>query len=139
VQDVKLASTVIATGDNVTITIPNKHVVGEILHNSREVRIATGTAGIPYGADAARAVEVVRTAVLSRPEVSRENAPQVGVEGFGDSSINIGYRYWVPTLQFYQVMYAVNLAVLEELNKAGMHMPFPQREIRILGGTPKSS
>ncbi len=133
VQDVKLAATVVATGDNVIITIPNKHIVGEILHNSKALRVAEGEVGVPYDGDVAAAIDVVKKAILSNPQVSRDSAPQVGIEAFSDSSVTISYRYWVPTLEFYAVTYAVNLSVLNAINAAGINIPFPQREVRILG------
>ncbi len=44
-------------------------------------------------------------------------------------------RYWVPTKQYFQILYLANLAVYEELNKAGVTIPFPQRDIHTLSET----
>ena len=55
-----------------------------------------------------------------------------GIQAFADSSVNIGYRYWVPTLKYFQSSGAVNLALFKALRGAGVNIPFPQREIRIL-------
>ena len=41
VEEVLLAYTVLKNEDDVTITIPNKHIVGEILHNSKMIRYSS--------------------------------------------------------------------------------------------------
>lgn len=130
VEEVKLAATVLTNEDGIKITIPNKHIVGEILLNSHQNRIVEAGVGISYDNDPAQAAGVVREALSRVPGVVKEPPPQVGVEEFGDSSINIGYRYWVPTLKYYQILYAVNLAVYQALARAGIKIPYPQREVR---------
>ncbi|MEM9160659.1 MAG: mechanosensitive ion channel family protein, partial [Verrucomicrobiota bacterium] len=65
--------------------------------------------------------------------VADDKEPQVGIENFGDSSIDIGYRYWVRTKNYYSIKYAVNLEIFKALKAAGVGIPFPQREVRILG------
>lgn len=131
VQDVRLAATIISTEDNVVITIPNKHIVGEILHNSKAYRIAEGTIGISYGEDPARAVEIVAQTLTQIAEVSKVPAPQVGIEKFDASSINIGFRYWVPTLKYYHVTRDANLNVYKALKASRVEIPFPQMEVRL--------
>ena len=60
--------------------------------------------------------------------------PQVGLQEFGDSSINIGCRYWIPTTKYFQTLCAINLAIHKALAAAEITMPYPQREIRIVSG-----
>lgn len=132
VEAIHLAATILTTEDGEKITIPNKHIVGEILTNSFANKIVEGSVGISYGDDPERAVAAIR-AVLGREEqVSNEPAPQVGIEEFGDSSINIGLRYWVPTIRYFETSFRVNLAVYRALQEAGLTIPFPQREVRLL-------
>jgi len=64
-----------------------------------------------------------------------EPPPQIGIEEFADSSVNVGMRYWVPTKQYFQILYQANLAVYEALNRAEITIPFPQRDIHVLSGT----
>ncbi|MCK4768141.1 MAG: mechanosensitive ion channel family protein [Desulfobacula sp.] len=54
------------------------------------------------------------------------------IKGFGDSSVDIGFRYWVPTVKYYNTSYAVNLAVFNALKENGIDIPFPQRDVRIV-------
>lgn len=132
VEEVKLPSTILATGDGERITIPNKDIVGEILVNSLENKVVVRTIGISYSDDPQRAIEVVRRTLARTPNVIQNPAPQIGIDSFGDSSINIGMRYWAPTKEYYETLHAANLAVYQALQEAKISIPFPQREVRLL-------
>ena len=133
VADIKLSYTVLVNEDGEQITIPNKYMIGDVLVNSFAYRIVEGSVGIAYNTDMKSAVNVVKKAVISHPDVSIETPPIVGIEKFNDSSIDIGYRYWVPTKLFFKIQYEVNYEVLEGLREANIEIPFPQREVHILG------
>ena len=132
VEEVKLGATVLTDEDGVKITIPNKHIVGEILQNSEEWKIVEEVVGISYGSDPEEAIRIVKKCLDQFEEISKEPQAQVGIQAFGDSSINIGYRYWVPTIRYFQTLYRVNLAVYKQLTEGGVEIPFPQRDVRIV-------
>ena len=90
------------------------------------------TVGISYGDDSQKAIETIQTALAQIPEIVAEPAPQIGIQEFGDSSVNIGMRYWVPTKQYFQTLYKANLTVCAALDKAGITIPFPQRDIHMM-------
>lgn len=131
VQEIKLANTTLVTEHGVKVTIPNRHIVGEILWNSKRQRIIEASVGISYGDAPEKAISVIHDTLKSLADVADEPAPQIGIEEFGDSSINIAYRYWVPTGRFFQTQYAVNLAVYKALKDSDITIPFPQREVTI--------
>jgi len=131
VEDVTLAHTTLLTEDGVKVTVPNKHIVGEILQNSGEYRIVESSVGISYDADPVQAIAVIGQAIAGFPQIKSGPAPQIGIDDFRDSSVAIGYRYWVPTRRYIETMHAVNLAVFKELGRAGISIPFPQRVITI--------
>lgn len=129
VDTVTLAHTDLITEDGVRITVPNKHIVGEILHNSGERRIVESTIGIAYDADPQKAMTVIREVLGSFEQINSEKEPQIGIEDFRDSCLAIGFRYWVPTRRYIETRYAVNLAVYQALGRSGISIPFPQRVI----------
>jgi len=129
VKEVKLGFTRLVTEDNEVITVPNKHIVGEIQTNSKSVRIVEGLVGMAYGSSLDAAIGAIQRAVASVPEVTADPPAQAGIDAFGESSIDIGYRYWVPSRSYHAVRYKVNRAVHDELAKAGITIPFPQRVI----------
>jgi len=83
VEEIRLAATLLTTEDGEIITIPNKHIVGEILHNSFANKIVQEVVGISYGDDPEKAIRVVEESLLGIPEVCHEPKPQVGIQTFG--------------------------------------------------------
>jgi len=134
VDEIRLAATILSTEDDEVITIPNKHIVGEILHNSFGNRIIETTVGISYEDDPEAAIEVLYEALAKVEGLCSDPAPLVGIEAFGESSIDLGLRYWVPTKKYFQTLYRTNLAVHKALAEAGITIPFPQRDIHMQGG-----
>lgn len=135
VEEIGLAATRLSTEDGEQITIPNKHIIGEILINSFENKVVEMVIGISYDDDPQKAIEIIQEALKKISEIVAEPAPQIGIEEFADSSVNIGMRYWVPTKQYFQILYQANLAIYEALNKAEITIPFPQRDIHMPSGT----
>jgi small conductance mechanosensitive channel len=133
VEEVKLATTVLSTEDGERITIPNKMIVGEILTNSFENKVVEGVIGIDYTSDVEAAIAIIRRTLAAVEGVTQEPAPQVGVQGFGESSVDLGMRYWVPTSHYYQTQYTVNLQVFQALLAGGVTIPYPRREVQLLG------
>lgn len=133
VEEVRLACTILVDEDGVKITIPSRHIVGEVLHNSGPHKIVEAVVGVAYGEDPEKAVRIIKQALDQQEAVAKKPAAHVGIQQFGDSSVNIGFRYWVPTARYFEALYVVNMAVFQALKKANVSIPFPQREVRMLG------
>ncbi|HCC54472.1 MAG TPA: mechanosensitive ion channel protein MscS [Desulfobulbaceae bacterium] len=131
VDTITLAHTILLTEDGVKITVPNKHIVGEILHNSGGYRIVESSVGISYDDDPAQAITVISQTLSGFTQLKSEPVPQIGIEDFRDSSVAIGYRYWAPTRKYIETMHTVNLAVYQALGRAEISIPFPHRVITI--------
>ncbi len=127
VSDITLAATVLKAEDGEDIIIPNKQIAGEIHRNSRANRIVEGRIGIAYGENLQRAVELVRDAVAAFDGAVTDPKPQVGVEAFGDYAIAIGYRVWLPTVRYFDLMYRLNLAIIQALEAGGVQISAPRK------------
>jgi small conductance mechanosensitive channel len=57
---------------------------------------------------------------------------QVGIQRFAESAIELGYRYWIPTIIYYQVMYEVNKMIHDGFKQANIVVPFPQHDVHII-------
>ena len=134
VDEIHLAVTTLSTEDDEVITIPNKHIVGEILHNSFANKIVEGTVGISYQDNPEKAIEAIKAALQGIDNICSEPPPQVGIEAFGESSIDLGLRYWVPTKKYFQTLYRGNMADHKALESAGITIPFPQRDVHLSRG-----
>jgi small conductance mechanosensitive channel len=134
VHEVTLSSTILTDEDGVKIMIPNKQIVGEIIHNSFKYKIVENKVGISYSDDPEKAIQVIQKAITEFKDVAQTPKPQVGLQEFGASSINIGCRYWIPTEKYFQNLCAINLAIHKALTAAKITLPYPQSEVRIISG-----
>ena len=135
VEEVKLACTILTNEDGVKITIPNKHIVGEVLYNSKANKVVEGVVGIGYDSDPEKAIQIVRQTLRQFNDVTQTPPAQIGIKDFGDSAINVSFRYWIPTAKYFQTSYAVNLAIFKALQLANINIPFPQRDVHIVSQT----
>jgi small conductance mechanosensitive channel len=133
VEEIRLAATILTSEDREKIIVPNKHVIGEIIHNSFANQIVESSVGISYGDDPEKAITIIRQVLANTGEVASEPPPQVGIAEFGDSSINIGLRYWIPTRKYFHLRYRINSAIFKGLGAANITIPFPQRDVHISG------
>jgi len=133
VTEIKLAYTQLVNEDKELITIPNKYMIGDVLVNSFEYRVVEGSIGIAYESDIDKAIALIFEVVKAHKELNAQNEPIVGIKSFGDSAIEIAYRYWTPSKSFFKSQFAVNAQVFASFKRENIVIPFPQREIKILG------
>lgn len=132
VTEVLLAYTILHDEDNVKITIPNKHIVGEILSNSNEDSLLELTVGIAYKEDPIQTITLLEKVINELGIASGDRAPQIGIENFGDSSIDISLRIWTPTKNLYAAKFSAYKAIYIALKEENIEIPFPQRDIHII-------
>ncbi len=134
VLDVTLFSTTLGHTDKSKVVIPNRKIVGEILHNYGKIRQLPLAVGVAYDTDIAVALAAIDGVLRANPRVLQEPAPVVGVSQLADSSVNIAVMPWVTVPDFIPAGAEINRAILETFRAQGIAIPFPQREIRMLGG-----
>jgi small conductance mechanosensitive channel len=132
VEEIRLAYTTLRTEDEELITVPNKHMIGEVIVNSFNYRVVESSVGISYDADAEKAIALIREAIEGFESVSTETKAIVGIEKFGESAVEIGIRYWVPTRNYFKTQFEVNMAIYKALKIAEITIPYPQRDVRIV-------
>ena len=131
VEEVLLAYTVLKNEDGVTITIPNKHIVGEILHNSQHDSLLELSVGISYSNNPLEVVKLLEEAIISLGLVGEDRKLQVGIDEFSDSAITIAIRLWTPTVNLYANKYKAYAKIYTVLEEANITIPFPQRDVHI--------
>ena len=111
VKEVLLAYTILQDEDDVEIMIPNKHIVGEVLHNSKQDSLLELEVGIAYKHDPLAAVELIEQTINALDIVGQQRPPQVGIDEFADSAIVIAVRLWTPTVNLYAAKYEAYKAI----------------------------
>ncbi len=132
VEEVLLAYTILRDEDDVKIMIPNKHIVGEVLHNSNNDSLLALSVGISYKENPLEVIKLLEQTLANLDFVSEVRKPQLGIDEFADSAINIAIRLWTPTANFYAAKYRAYQEIYLALEKAGVNIPFPQRDVHII-------
>ena len=133
VREIKLFSTVITTGDNQTIFIPNNSIATAIVDNysTAELRRVDWTVSISYGDD----IDVARQAILeilkADARVLADPAPVVWVAALADSSVNLSARAWTRNADYWDLFFETNEKLYKTLPSRGVRFPFPQLDVRI--------
>ena len=134
VVTIELFSTVLIHADRCRVVIPNRKIVGEILHNHGVVRQLDLSVGVGYQTNIKEVLALVREILKQNSRVLKDPAPGVGVATLGDSSVGIAVKPWVSVADYGAASAEINQAILEEFRAKGIEIPFPQREVRILNG-----
>jgi small conductance mechanosensitive channel len=133
VDSIQIFHTVLRTGDNKTIIVPNGNLSNGIITNTNRqpTRKVVFDVGVDYEADLQKARHVLLE--LAKDErVLIEPAPQAVISTLGDSSITVSLRVWVKTADYWDVMFMFNEQSRDRLKTAGIDIPFPQRVIRVV-------
>ncbi|MGI2261372.1 mechanosensitive ion channel family protein [Shewanella sp. GXUN23E] len=134
VEDIHLGFTELTNEEGERITIPNKHIVGEILHNSQACKLVDTRFTISYGTDVETLVALLHDLLQNSPQVARERGVQVGINDFTPMGMEIGVRYFVATTRYHQDKFETNMALLKQLKQSGVEMACPLREIHVAPG-----
>jgi len=133
VDSIQIFHTVLRTGDNKTIIVPNGNLSNGIITNTNRqpTRKVVFDVGVDYEADLQKAREVLLE-LAKDPRVLADPEPQAVVSTLGDSSITLSLRVWVKTADYWDVMFMFNELSRDRLRLAGIDIPFPQRVIRVV-------
>ncbi|MDI2140904.1 MULTISPECIES: mechanosensitive ion channel family protein [unclassified Pseudomonas] len=133
VDSIQIFHTVLRTGDNKTIIVPNGNLSNGIITNTNRqpTRKVVFDVGVDYEADLQKARQVLLD-LAKDDRVLQDPAPQAVISTLGDSSITVSLRVWVKTADYWDVMFMFNEQSRDRLKAADIDIPFPQRVIRVV-------
>ncbi len=137
---------VVRGGDGVEAIVPNETLVTTTVLNhsytSHDIRLAVHVQ-VAYGSDVAKALALLTEIALREPAVLRagDQVPQSFLVNLADSGITLELGVWIdgPRVNQLRLRSALNLAILREFAANGIAIPFPQRDVRIVGAIPATS
>lgn len=135
--------TVLRHAAGIEYIVPNEMLIGSVVQNQTfsdsRVRLAT-TVGVAYDTDLENAMRLMIEAAAANPRVLSEPAPSVLLTQFADSCINLELGFWIadPESGKGNVLSEVNLAIWRTFRAHEVTIPFPQREVRIIGEAAKA-
>ena len=139
VLSIEIFSTTLLHPDRSRVVIPNRKIVGEVLHNYGNIRQHDITVGVSYQTNLPEAIALVQQVLGKNPRVLKDPAPLVSVGAFGDSTIEILIRPWSSLAEFGDAAPEIKLAVLEAFRSRRIEIPYPQREVRVIHGNALSA
>jgi small conductance mechanosensitive channel len=132
VDSITLFSTTLSHADRSLIVIPNRKVVGEILHNYGRIRQLDIAVGVAYDTDLNAALAAVEEILRSNPRVLRDPAPFLHATQLGNSAVMLAVKPWVGVADFGDATGEINKAIVETFRTRGIVIPYPQHEVRML-------
>lgn len=136
VDSIQIFHTVLRTGDNKTVILPNGSLSNGIITNTNRqpTRKVVFDVGVDYEADLQKARNVLLE-LAQDPRVLADPAPVAVVSTLGDSSITVSLRLWTKTSDYWDVIFMLNEQARDRLKAEGIDIPFPQRVIRVVQET----
>jgi len=135
VEDITLFSTTLGHADLSKVVIPNRKIVGEILHNYHSIRQLGIEVGVSYKTDIVAAVETIHEILRANPRALKDPAPVVGIARLRDSCVVLAVAPWVEAADYGAAGAEINQAILEAFRARDIVIPAPQREVRVLSTT----
>lgn len=133
VKEIQIFNTILKSGDNKTIIIPNGGLsTGSMVNYSTEpTRRVDWVVGIGYGDDADKAKEVLAGMLADDSRILKDPETFIAVKELADSSVNFVVRAWVNAADYWGVYFDLNERVYKEFDKHGLNIPYPQMDIHV--------
>ena len=134
VVEISIFNTIIRTGDNRIITVPNSQIyAGSITNFSAEAtRRIDLVFGIGYGDNVARAKEIMQSVLDADERILKDPAPTIMMLELADSSVNFAVRPWVATADYWAVRGDMLEGVKKALEDNGLSIPYPQHDVHMI-------
>ncbi|MBO5180455.1 MAG: mechanosensitive ion channel [Paraprevotella sp.] len=131
VSEIQIFHTILITGDNKTVYVPNGAMSSGVITNysRKDTRRVEWVIGVEYGTSTDDVRNLLRTLLAADKRVLADPEPFIAVNALADSSVNILIRAWVKQEDYWGVYFDMNKVIYEEFNRAGLSFPFPQLTI----------
>jgi small conductance mechanosensitive channel len=133
VVTIELFSTTLIQLDQSRVVIPNRKIVGEILHNYGTIRQLQLKVGVAYNANMEQVIGVAKEIVAANARALKTPEPVIGVTEFADSSITLSIQPWVAVTDMVSARTELYQEIVERFRASKIDIPFPVREVRLLG------
>lgn len=134
VEGIKIFNTIMRTGDNQEVIVPNGQIYGGTITNitARDTRRIDLVIGIGYDDNIAKAKELLEKIMADNAKILKDPAPAIMVLDLGESSIDLAVRPWVNTSDYWGVRSEMLQTIKEVFDDQGISIPYPQRDLHIV-------
>src|SRR6266481_2229242 len=135
VHTIELFSTILVDPDQSRIIIPNRKIVGEILHKFGTMRQLHLSVAVPHGSDLAAVLALTREVVAANPRVLTQPAAVVGVAQIEPIGVRIGVNPWVRVSDVVAAEGEIYRTLVERFGAAGVGVPLPRQEVQLVNSS----
>lgn len=135
VETIRIFNTVMRSGDNQEIIVPNSGIYGGNITNvtARDTRRIDLVIGIGYDDNIAEAKKLLEDIIAKNDKILTDPAPAIMVAELGESSVDLAVRPWVNTADYWGVRSEMLQRVKEVFDEKGISIPYPQRDLHLIG------
>ncbi len=133
VDEIHLFNCRLHTLDNKYVVVPNNTLIGNVIVNCShaEARRVDVKVNIGYGDDVDQARRVLLDIAAANDKIHREPAPFVGVAAHKDASVELDFRVWCASGDYWPVFYYLQEEVLRRFKQEDISIPYPQLDVHI--------
>jgi small conductance mechanosensitive channel len=133
VEQVQILTTVLRTGDNKQIIVPNGQIMDSIITNysAKETRRVDMVVGVSYDDDLDKVHKTLKELIDAEERILDDPEPTIAVSELGDSSVNFVVRPWVQTADYWGVKFDLTEAIKKRFDQEGISFPFPQQDVHL--------
>jgi small conductance mechanosensitive channel len=133
VLQVQILTTILKTGDNKKIIVPNGQIMNSIITNfsAHDTRRVEMTVGVSYDDDLDKVRSTIQDLVNADERILKDPECLIAVSELADSSVNFTVRPWVNTADYSSVKFDLTEAIKKRFDKEGISFPFPQQDVHI--------
>ena len=133
VESIDIFSTLLSHPDRSTVVVPNRKIVGEILHNYGQIRQLNLKVSIVRAADLDAALAAIQAVVNANPTLLKDPAPVIGVTELRTGAITITFAPWVKVADYVSTGGEINRAIVDTFAASGVVYPSPSLQISAAG------
>jgi len=133
VLEVQILTTVLKTGDNKQIIVPNSQIMNGVITNysANDTRRVDLVIGVSYDDDIDKVRSTLEEIVAAEDRVLDEPACTIAVSALADSSVNFIVRPWVATSDYWGVTFDMTETIKKRFDEEGISFPFPQQDVHL--------
>ena len=133
VEQVQILTTILKTGDNKRIIVPNSQIMSSIITNysSNDTRRIDMVVGVSYSDDLDKVRATIESLVAADDRILDDPACTIAVSELADSSVNFVVRPWVKTADYWAVKFDLTEAIKKRFDQENISIPFPQQDVHI--------
>lgn len=133
VVQVQILTTVMKTGDNKQIVVPNGQIMSSIITNysANDTRRVDMTIGVSYDDNLDKVRKTIQELVDADERILKDPTCLIAVAELADSSVNFTVRPWVKTADYWGVKFDLTEAIKKRFDQEGISFPFPQQDVHL--------